>query len=49
MCLVNIHGFFHKTHKKGEKLATPFQKFLKESKCKPNMIWRDKYSRFYNR
>ena len=35
--------------KKGIKIANAFQKILKESNCKPNKIWVDKGSKFYNR
>ena len=35
--------------KKGIKIANAFQKFLKESNCKPNKIWVNKGGKFYNR
>ena len=36
-------------HKKGITITNAFQKILDESKCKPNKIWVDKGSKFYNR
>ena len=35
--------------KKGITITNAFQKVLKESKRKPNKIWEDKGSEFYNR
>ena len=35
--------------KKGVTITNAFQRFLDESKCKPNKIWVDKGSEFYNR
>ena len=35
-------------HKKGIAITNAFQKFLDESKYKPNIIWVDKGSEFYN-
>ena len=35
--------------KKGIAITNAFQKVLDESKCKPNKIWLDKGSEFYNR
>ena len=35
--------------KKGVTVTNAFQKFLDESTSKPNKIWRDKGSEFYNR
>ena len=35
--------------KKRITISNPFQKFLNESKRKPNKIWVDKGSEFYNR
>ena len=34
---------------KGIAIANAFQKFLLESNCKPNKIWVDEFSEFYNR
>ena len=34
--------------KKGIAIINAFQKILKESNCKPNKIWVDKGSEFYN-
>ena len=35
--------------KKGITINNAFQKFLNESKCKPNKIWVDEGSEFYKR
>ena len=35
--------------KRGITITNTFQKILKESNCKPNKIWVDKGSEFYNR
>ena len=35
--------------KKGITITNAFQKILDESNCKPNKIWLDKCSKFYNR
>ena len=35
-------------NKKGITITYAFQKILKESNCKPNQIWVDKGSEFYN-
>ena len=35
--------------KKGNTITNAFQKILKELNCKPNKIWVDKGSEFYNR
>ena len=35
--------------KKGITISNAFQKNLKESNCKPNRIWDDKGSKFYNK
>ena len=35
--------------KKGVAITNAFQKFLKETNCKPNKIWLDKLSEFYDR
>ena len=35
--------------KRGITITNAFQKFLDESNCKPNKIWVDKGSEFYNR
>ena len=36
-------------NKKGIKINNAFQKVINESKLKPNKIWVDKVSEFYNR
>ena len=36
-------------HRKGIKITNAFQKILNECNCKPNKIWVDKGSEFYNR
>ena len=43
--IVNIFGWFLK---KGVSIVNAFQIILKESKRKPNKIWVDKGSEFYN-
>ena len=35
--------------KKGITITNAFQKILDESRCKPNRIWVDKGSEFYNK
>ena len=35
--------------KNGITITNVFQKILKESNCKPNKTWEDKYGEFYNR
>ena len=35
--------------KRGITITNDFQKILDESNCKPNKIWMDKGSEFYNR
>ena len=35
--------------KEGITITNVFQNILDESKCKPNKIWVDKVSEFYNR
>ena len=35
--------------KKGVAITNAFQNFLKETNCKPNKIWLDKLSEFYDR
>ena len=35
--------------KKGIRIINTFQKISDESNCKPNKIWEDKGSKFYNR
>ena len=46
--LVNMHGLFLKKIKKGVAIAKAFQKILDNSMRKPNKIWVDKGSEFYN-
>ena len=36
-------------NRKGIKITNAFQKILNECSCKPNKIWVDKGSEFYNR
>ena len=36
-------------YEKGSAITNSFQKILDESNCKPNKIWVDKGSEFYNR
>ena len=35
-------------YKKGTSIVNAFQKILDKSECKPNKIWGDKGSKFYN-
>ena len=44
-----MHGLFFQTIKKGITITNAFQKVLDESNRKPNKIWVDKGSEFYNR
>ena len=41
-------GFFPLKDKKGVSIVDTFQKILKGSNPKPNKIWADKGSEFYN-
>ena len=43
-----MHGLFLQKIKKGVSIVDAFQKILKESNQKPNKIWVDKGSKFYN-
>ena len=45
----NYAWVIHLKDKKGVTVINAFQKFLDESTSKPNKIWRDKGSEFYNR
>ena len=47
--IANRHGFNPLKDKKGITITNAFQKILDESKRKPNKIWVDKGSEFYNR
>ena len=49
MFLVNMHGLFLWKIKKALTFTNAFPKVLNESKRKPNKIWVDKDSEFYNR
>ena len=44
-----MHGLFVKKIKKGITISNAFQKILDQSNRKPNKIWVDKGSEFYNR
>ena len=46
--LVNILGWFLLKIKKGIGIANAFKKLLKETNHKPNKIWVDEGSEFYN-
>ena len=46
--IANTHGLFLEKIKKGT-TTTVFQKSLNKSNRKPNRIWVDKGSKFYNR
>ena len=53
LCVIDIYSKFACViplkDKKGITITNAFQKFLKESNRKPNKIWVDKGSEFYNR
>ena len=52
LCIVDIYSKYASINplkdKKGITITNAFQKFLNESKRKPNKIWVDKSSEFYN-
>ena len=47
--LVNTNGLLPLKHRKGITIINAFQKVLDKSNGKPNKIWVDKGSEFYNR
>ena len=47
--IANMFGLFLWKIEKGITIINAFQKILKESNRKPNEIWVDKGSEFYNR
>ena len=47
--IVNTHGFLLSKTKKNIRITNGFQKILDEFYCKPNKIWVDKGSEFYNK
>ena len=53
LCVIDIYSKYAwiipLKYKKGIKITNAFQIFLAESNCKPNKIWVDKGSEFYNR
>ena len=53
LCVIDIYSKFawviSLKGKKGTTITNAFQKILNESNCKPNKIWVDKGSEFYNR
>ena len=53
LCVIDIYSKFAWViplkGKKGTTITNAFQKILNESNCKPNKIWVDKGSEFYNR
>ena len=46
--IVNMVGLFHWKIKKGVTIVNAFQKIFNDSGRKPNKIWVDKGSEFYN-
>ena len=46
--LVNMHGLFLWKIKKNIRITNAFQKVLDQSNRKPNKLWVDKISEFYN-
>ena len=53
LCVIDIYSKYTRIiplkDKKGITIINAFQKILDESNCKPNKIWVDKGSEFYNR
>ena len=53
LCVIDVYSKYTWVvtlkHKKDITIINAFQKFLDESGCKPNNIWVDKSSEFYNR
>ena len=53
LCFINIFSKYALViplkDKKGITIVNVFQKVLNKSNCKPNKIWVDKGSKFYNR
>ena len=53
LCVIDIYSKYALViplkNKKGITITNAFQKFLKESNRKPNKIWLDKGSEFYNK
>ena len=53
LCVIDIYSKYARVislkDKKGITITNAFQKTLDESNCKPNKIWVDKGSEFYNR
>ena len=53
LCVINIFSKYvwviPSKNKKGTTITNVFQNILDESNCKPNKIWVDKSSKFYNR
>ena len=53
LCVINIYGkyawFISLKDKKGTTITNAFQNILDESNRKPNKIWVDRGSEFYNR
>ena len=53
LCVIDIFSKYTRVipvkDKKGINIVNAFQKILKDSKRKPNKIWVDKGSKFYNR
>ena len=52
LCVIDIFSkyalVFPLKDKKGISIVNAFQKILDKSECKPNKIWVDKGSKFYN-
>ena len=47
-CSVNMHGFFSIKDKKGTSIVNAFKKIISEGQRKPNKVWVDQGSEFYN-
>ena len=48
ICLVNIHGLLLKKMKKGTSIVNAFKRIVSKGQRKPNKIWVDESSEFYN-
>ena len=48
ICLVNMHGLFLIKDKKGTSIVNAFKKLISTGQRKPNKIWVDQGSEFYN-
>ena len=49
LCAINVRVFFYLKDERSITITNTFQNFLDKSNRKPNKIWVDKASEFYNR